>query len=66
MNSGGSLLTNIIVGIIGAFIGGVIFSALGLSAGGGLIGSIITAVCGAVALLFVLGLVQKGKNKALN
>lgn len=63
VNSGGSLLTNIVVGIIGAFIGGVIFSALGVSAGGGLIGSIITAVCGAVVLLLLLGMFTKGKKK---
>lgn len=62
MNKGGSVLTNIVVGIIGAFIGGVLFSALGVSAGGGLIGSIITAFFGAMVLLFVLGVFQRGKR----
>lgn len=56
----GSVLRNIIVGIVGAFLGGILFSLLGLSAGGGLIGSIITAVIGAVALLFGLRLIGKG------
>lgn len=56
----GSVLRNIIVGIVGAFLGGIPFSLLGLSAGGGLIGSIITAVIGAVALLFGLRLIGKG------
>lgn len=55
----GSVLRNIIVGIVGAFLGGILFSLLGLSAGGGLIGSIITAVIGAVALLFGLRLIGK-------
>lgn len=54
------LLINIVVGIIGAFIGGSIFSFLGISAGG-LIGSIVTATVGAAVLLFVLGLVKKAK-----
>ena len=47
-------LTNIVVGIIGAFIGGIVFSALGLSTGGGLIGSLITAFIGAVVLLLAI------------
>lgn len=34
---------------------------LGMSAGGGYLGSIITAVIGAVVLLFIVGLVKKAK-----
>jgi uncharacterized membrane protein YeaQ/YmgE (transglycosylase-associated protein family) len=54
-------LGNIIVGIIGAFLGGLIF---GLLFGGGQftlewnIGSFIAAVIGAVILLFILRAVQ--------
>jgi uncharacterized membrane protein YeaQ/YmgE (transglycosylase-associated protein family) len=54
------LLTNLIVGIIGAFIGGFIMSSLfnyryteGLN-----IPSILVATLGAVVLLFILGLVR--------
>ena len=46
--------TAILIGILGAFIGGWLFSALGIAIGGGLIGAIITAVIGAVVLLLVV------------
>ncbi len=59
MKGGGfGLLGNIVVGVIGAFIGGFVFSFLGISANG-LIGSLITAVAGAAILLFVVGLIKK-------
>ena len=44
---GFGLLGNIVVGIAGAFIGGFVFRAAGIYAGG-LIGSIVTATVGAV------------------
>ena len=53
-------ITNIAVGIVGAFIGGFIMSQLG---GSGITGfnlySLLVAFLGAVILLFVLGLVRK-------
>jgi uncharacterized membrane protein YeaQ/YmgE (transglycosylase-associated protein family) len=52
-------LGNILVGCIGAVIGGGLFSLLGVSSGGGLIGSLITAFIGAVVLLFIIGLIKK-------
>ena len=59
MKGGGfGLLGNIVVGIIGAVVGGFLFGLLGL-AGGGLIGSIVTATVGAVVLLFLIGLIKK-------
>jgi len=59
MKGGGfGLLGDIVIGIIGAFIGGFLFSLLGISAGG-LIGQIITATVGAVVLIFVLRLIKK-------
>ena len=61
MKGGGfGLLGNIVVGILGAFIGGWLFGLLGFSAGG-MIGSIVTATAGAAILLFVVGLIKKGK-----
>jgi len=52
-------LTNIAVGIVGAFIGGFVMSLLG---GTGITGfnlySLLVAFLGAVILLFVLGLVR--------
>ena len=60
MKGGGfGLVVNIIVGIVGAVIGGWVFSFFGFESAG-LIGSIITAVVGAVILLAVIGLFKKG------
>jgi len=55
---GFGLFGNMAIGIIGAIVGGYIFSALGISAGG-LIGSIITATAGALLLLFVVRAIKK-------
>lgn len=56
---GFGLLGNIVVGIIGALVGGFIFRAAGASPGGGTMGSLITAVVGAVVLLFLSGLIRR-------
>jgi uncharacterized membrane protein YeaQ/YmgE (transglycosylase-associated protein family) len=47
------------VGVVGAVIGGFIFSFVGITTGGWL-GSIATATVGALVLLFLVGLI-KGK-----
>jgi len=61
MKGGGSgLWVNIVVGVIGAFIGGWVFSLLGISAGG-MVGSIVTATIGAAILLYVVRVIKKGK-----
>ncbi len=49
---------NIVIGIVGAFIGKYTFKFLGLTAGG-TIGAIVTATVGAVLLLFIVGLIKK-------
>ena len=49
---------NLIVGIIGALIGGHLFGILGVT-GFGLVGSLIMAVVGAVVLLFLASLIKK-------
>ena len=54
--NGFGLIGDIIVGIIGAFIGGYVFNALGLHIGYGLVGSLIVAFVGAVLLLFIVRL----------
>jgi uncharacterized membrane protein YeaQ/YmgE (transglycosylase-associated protein family) len=56
---GFGVVGDIVVGVIGALIGGWLFSTLGTSAGGGLVGSIIVATIGAVLLLFVVRLVKR-------
>ena len=59
MKGGGfGLLGNIVVGVIGALIGGYVFDAVGIRAGG-IIGSIVIATVGAGILLFVVGLIKK-------
>ncbi len=55
---GFGLVVDIILGIVGAMIGGFVFGLLGISAGG-LIGSLITATVGAVLLLFVVRLIKR-------
>ncbi|MBD2316965.1 GlsB/YeaQ/YmgE family stress response membrane protein [Phormidium tenue] len=52
------LIGDIIVGVIGALLGGFLFSTFGLSTGGGLLGSLIVATIGAVVLLFGLRLIK--------
>ena len=57
---GFGLLGNIIVGIIGAFVGSWLFrSVLHVDLGGGLLGVIGTSVIGALVLLFLIGLFKK-------
>lgn len=55
---GFGLLTNIVIGVLGAFIGMFVFNAVGIQAGG-LIGSIVIATVGAGILLFGVGLFKK-------
>lgn len=63
MKGGGfGMIGNIIVGIIGAFIGGILLGSLGISIGGSeTVDQLITSVIGAVVLLFLVGLIRKGK-----
>jgi uncharacterized membrane protein YeaQ/YmgE (transglycosylase-associated protein family) len=44
---------------VGALIGGFLFSALGVSLGAGLLGSIVVATIGAVLLIFLLRLIKR-------
>ena len=52
------VLGNIIVGVIGAFLGGWLLPMLGVSFGGN-IGMFITAFIGAVVLLAIVGLIKR-------
>ncbi len=56
---GFGLLGNMAVGIIGAFVGGFLFGLAPVSVEVGLIGAPLTAVVGAAAFLFVVGLFKK-------
>jgi uncharacterized membrane protein YeaQ/YmgE (transglycosylase-associated protein family) len=48
-----SLVQNLVVGVVGAMLGGVLFWAVGLQATG-LIGALVVATVGSVVLLFLL------------
>jgi uncharacterized membrane protein YeaQ/YmgE (transglycosylase-associated protein family) len=48
-----SLVQNLVVGVVGAMVGGVLFWAVGLQATG-LIGALVIATVGSVVLLFLL------------
>jgi uncharacterized membrane protein YeaQ/YmgE (transglycosylase-associated protein family) len=59
MKGGGfGLIGDLVVGVIGAFLGGWLLGALGIVAGG-LIGSLVTATIGAVILLFLVRLIKR-------
>ncbi|MBP9837149.1 MAG: GlsB/YeaQ/YmgE family stress response membrane protein [Proteobacteria bacterium] len=59
MKGGGfGTMGDIVVGVIGALIGGSLFAALGVSAGGGLVGSLVVATVGAMVLIFLLRIVR--------
>jgi uncharacterized membrane protein YeaQ/YmgE (transglycosylase-associated protein family) len=54
------LVGNIVVGIIGAYVGGwLLGGVLGLAIGGGLLGAIINATIGAVVVLAIIGVIKR-------
>jgi uncharacterized membrane protein YeaQ/YmgE (transglycosylase-associated protein family) len=55
--SGFGLAGDLIVGVIGAFVGGWVFGLLGISAGG-ILGALAAAVVGALILLYVIRLAR--------
>jgi uncharacterized membrane protein YeaQ/YmgE (transglycosylase-associated protein family) len=59
MKGGGyGLIGDLIIGVIGAFIRGRLFGAIGIRTGG-LVGNLITATIGAIILLFLVRLIKK-------
>jgi len=60
MKGGGfGVVMDIIVGIVGAMIGGWVFGLVGVFPGGGLIGSILVAFVGACILLWIVRLIKR-------
>jgi uncharacterized membrane protein YeaQ/YmgE (transglycosylase-associated protein family) len=58
------ILANIIVGIIGAFLGGLLMNLIGTSGVTGFnIWSLLVAILGAVILLFIVGMVRGGGRR---
>jgi uncharacterized membrane protein YeaQ/YmgE (transglycosylase-associated protein family) len=57
--SGFGFFGNIVVGLVGGFVGNILFGLLGIN-DTNFIGSIFVSTIGAVALLFILGIFQRG------
>ena len=53
-----SLITDLIMGVIGSILGGFLFGLLGLTATG-LVGSLVTATVGAIALIAGLRVINR-------
>lgn len=63
--TGYGIIGDIIVGIVGAFVGGWIFARMGWTAPfGGLAGIIFVAFIGAVVLLFLLRVLRGGYRRS--
>lgn len=59
MGGGGyGLLGDLILGVIGAIVGGYLFGMIGIGAGG-LLGALVTATVGAIVLIALLRLIRK-------
>jgi len=59
MKGGGfGLIGNLVVGVVGAVVGGFTFGLLGFESTS-MLGTLLTATAGAVILLFIIGLVKK-------
>lgn len=64
MGGGFGIVGDIIVGIVGAFLGGWIFRTLGVGTPfSGLAGTIFVAFIGAVVLLFIIRLIRRGPRR---
>lgn len=50
---------DIVLGVLGAILGGWLFGSLGIWRGGGMIGSIIVAFIGAVNLIWITRVIRK-------
>ena len=62
--TGYGIIGDIVIGIVGAFIGGWLFTALGISSPfAGMGGTIFVAFIGAVVLLFILRLIRGSTRK---
>jgi uncharacterized membrane protein YeaQ/YmgE (transglycosylase-associated protein family) len=62
--AGYGIIGDIVIGIVGAFVGGWLFGLLGVDAPfSGLAGTIFTAFVGACVLLLIIGAVRRGRYR---
>lgn len=59
MSRSHGLVTNLIVGVVGAYLGAFLFSLVGLSTAGGFIGALVVATIGAIVLLAIVGFFRR-------
>ncbi len=59
---GFGLIGNIVVGIIGSFIGTFLFDLFDISIGKDIVNSIVTALVGSIVLLLLIGFIKKKKK----
>jgi uncharacterized membrane protein YeaQ/YmgE (transglycosylase-associated protein family) len=65
VGGGYGLVGDIVIGIVGAFLGGWLFRALGVTApGSGIVGTIVVAFVGAVVLLLLLRALHRTRYRA--
>ena len=62
---GSGILMNIVIGVIGALIGGFLLSFFLDTAGGGWWFTLFTAILGSVILLWIVGMVQRRSHSRL-
>ena len=63
--TGYGIIGDIIIGIVGAFVGGWLFRMMGVAVPlAGLPGTILVAFIGAVVLLFIIRLIRRGSARA--
>ncbi|MDY0099330.1 MAG: GlsB/YeaQ/YmgE family stress response membrane protein [Bacteroidales bacterium] len=53
------IIGNIIIGILGSFVGYWILGKIGVSLGGGWLGALLTGALGAIVILFLINLIFK-------
>lgn len=59
--SGYGLIGNMVIGILGSFVGYWLLGKLGFSFGGGLLGAILTGSVGAIVILVILQIISGKK-----
>ncbi|MDX1652628.1 MAG: GlsB/YeaQ/YmgE family stress response membrane protein [Brumimicrobium sp.] len=59
----GGLIINIVLGIVGSFVGKMLFDALNVKTGSGWLGSVITATVGAIVVIALIRWIVKSVTK---
>ena len=57
--SGRGILMDIVIGVIGSYIGGFLFRSLGVASGSVTLGSIIVATIGAIVLVLIMRMFRR-------